>query len=88
MKNCKGRKIYEIPICTVCLEPMQKDMAMFIGCGHVFHNNCANIAHINSRKCPNCRVRSSELQTVHYHVEEINGVEEYFLNVIQEMPKE
>lgn len=62
----KGRKVYDIPICTVCLDPMIKDLAIFVGCGHVFHYNCAINCHSNSRKCPNCRLRSTEIQSLHY----------------------
>lgn len=62
----RGKKFYEIPTCTICLEPMLKDLASFQSCGHVFHYNCAINCHSNSRKCPNCRVRSLEIGSLHF----------------------
>lgn len=43
--KAKGRKIFEIPICTICLEPMIKDLCVFTVCGHVFHYNCGVNCH-------------------------------------------
>lgn len=37
----RHRKAYEIPNCTICLEPLEKDLAIFASCGHVYHYICA-----------------------------------------------
>jgi len=81
----KGRKVYDIPICTVCLDPMIKDLAIFVGCGHVFHYNCAINCHSNSRKCPNCRLRSTEIQSLHYQVDEISGIDEQMNQILNNL---
>ncbi|CAD8126066.1 unnamed protein product [Paramecium sonneborni] len=83
--KAKGRKIFEIPICTICLEPMIKDLCVFTVCGHVFHYNCGVNCHQNSRKCPNCRMRSTELQSLHYAVEEITGIDEQMSQLLNDL---
>ncbi|CAK66265.1 unnamed protein product (macronuclear) [Paramecium tetraurelia] len=83
--KAKGRKIFEIPICTICLEPMIKDLCVFTVCGHVFHYNCGVNCHQNSRKCPNCRMRSTEIQSLHYAVEEITGIDEQMSKLLNDL---
>ncbi|CAK67793.1 unnamed protein product (macronuclear) [Paramecium tetraurelia] len=83
--KAKGRKVFEIPICTICLDPMIKDLCVFTVCGHVFHYNCGVNCHQNSRKCPNCRMRSTELQSLHYAVEEITGIDEQMSQLLTDL---
>ncbi|CAD8173354.1 unnamed protein product [Paramecium pentaurelia] len=83
--KARGRKLFEIPICTICLEPMIKDLCVFTVCGHVFHYNCGVNCHQNSRKCPNCRMRSTEIQSLHYAVEEITGIDEQMSKLLNDL---
>ena len=51
--------------CSLCLEPMKKNITIALPCGHIFHTKCIKQALIYNNKCPNCRrvITNVSLQT-------------------------
>jgi len=51
--------------CSICFEPMKKNITIALPCGHIFHTKCIKQALIYNNKCPNCRrvITNVSLQT-------------------------
>jgi hypothetical protein len=57
--------IKETNECSICFEPMKKNITIALPCGHIFHTKCIKQALIYNNKCPNCRrvITNVSLQT-------------------------
>ena len=51
--------------CSICFEPMKKNITIALPCGHIFHTKCIKQALRYNNKCPNCRrvITNVSLQT-------------------------
>jgi len=51
--------------CSLCLEPMTKNITIALPCRHIFHTKCIKQALLYNNKCPNCRrvITNVSLQT-------------------------
>ena len=41
--------------CCFCIESINKEDAVVLKCGHIFHKNCIDLNHKYSKQCPLCK---------------------------------
>ncbi|CAO2200657.1 unnamed protein product [Urochloa humidicola] len=56
----KRRRIVGEEDCCVCLEQLERGLAAWPGCGHVFHGQCVEKTLAGSQACPLCRRKLSD----------------------------
>ena len=85
----KDKLFKTLATCSICNEPMTKDLSIVKKCGHMFHTNCIKDFVDKNENCSACNIEcnSSDLLSIVYNIEDIHENNNFQVKYDEDMKK-